>query len=276
MDRMNIWFVRNARWILGGCGGVVGAIVSQLNPVEGESWLGVVFETVLWFGISMALVSLALVWGVGIYQRRFKFPRELAVNMLIGGGLAGGVGGGVAQAVFGSISFESLLSVQLFKASCWGLAGGIVGALFCKVVPNMTSVRGAVGGALGGSVGGALFVSLGELLPLVGGHIVGIGVLGASMGLALSLADRLYRKAWLEVVWAPSETTTVALGEQPVRIGGGDDHVFIYSLPAGAMKIVIEGGEIVLIRAPGERKTILKDGSSIAVDGIKIGVHTKS
>lgn len=277
---MKNFLMQNARVVFGACGGVAGAVFSQLAP-EGdlESASSLIFATAIWFGINMAVVSLALAWGAGVHQRRFAFPRELAFKIMLGGAFAGCVAGGVAQLVFGSIDFESEGTQELTKAACWGVAGGTVGVLLCRVVPNMSWLRGGIGGFLGGGVGGGLFVGsyalLGEI-PEFLGHAIGIGVLGAAMGLSLGLADRLYRKAWLEILWAPKETTTVALGLQPVRIGGGDDHVYVHGLTPGAMNIVMEGGDIVLTRSSKSGQDILKDGSLISVGSVQVKVHAQS
>ncbi len=113
------------------------------------------------------------------------------------------------------------------------------------------------------------------LFPQFLGRIIGFGVMGAALGLALTAADAIFRSAELEVVWARDETTVIPLGPRPVYIGGGDDHVPIAGLPEHAIAITFEGGRIRSLEAASGRKSDLKDGSRIQVGRVELVIRAK-
>jgi hypothetical protein len=140
--------------------------------------------------------------------------------------------------------------------------------------------RGVVAGALGGSLGCIGFLiamkHLGSSAPLVVGPLLGIGFLGATLGLAVIIVETCFRAASLEILWAPKEATSVTLGPKPVYLGGGDDHIYVRGLPEHAAGVVLEEGKVQYIDQKTSKKTELRDGSKIKIGQIEVMVKAKS
>ena len=87
---------------------------------------------------------------------------------------------------------------------------------------------------MGGAAGALAF--LGATLALrgmpggdAGGRVLGAILLGLALGLMLALAERIARKAWLEVCYGGGESRTVNLGVEPVSIGSNTRAATIYA-----------------------------------------------
>jgi len=153
--------------------------------------------------------------------------------------------------------------------------GALLGWRLSAVLPNLGFFRGVTAGALGGILGGIGFLFTAILFPQFIGRIIGFGVLGASLGVALVAADALFREAVLEVHWAPNEVTSLPLGSRPIYIGGGDDHVPISGLPEHASSISFEKGSIHYSDLITGRKADLKDGSKIKIGRVELVIKAK-
>lgn len=108
------------------------------------------------------------------------------------------------------------------------------------------------------------------------GRMVGIGILGASLGLCIVAAESFLRAAVLEVTWAPNEVTTITLGKTPITIGGGDDHIYVSTLPPGAIQITMHEGVITCSKYDSKQPTQLKNGSEIQIGTISARVKATS
>jgi hypothetical protein len=100
--------------------------------------------------------------------------------------------------------------------------------------------------------------------------------MGAALGLALVVAELLFRKAVLEVIWAPKEVTSVTLGAQPVYIGGGDDHIHVSGLAQHAAAVTFDQGKIEYCDGATGQKTALKSGSRIKIGTVEILVRAQT
>ena len=128
-------------------------------------------------------------------------------------------------------------------------------------------------GFAGGAVGGIGFLVVSGLFQVTVGRFVGVAILGAALGIAMYLAENLFREASLEVIWAPNETSRVSLGAQPISIGGGEDHVFVRSLSPHVSSIVFQNGQIEHIETASGKRTPLQDGSRLRIGPINLVVH---
>jgi len=108
----------------------------------------------------------------------------------------------------------------------------------------LAATRGTIAGLVGGWVGGMGFLLVAGMIAESLGRMLGIGIMGCALGLAIVIAEALSREASLEVIWAPREITSLSLGPTPITIGGGDDHVYVSGLPPRAATIVLEHGGI--------------------------------
>ena len=205
---------------LGFSGGACGALLAGLVPeISATSALGLVFHTGLWSAAFTAILTLGLFTAGEIYNRRPWLSSVTLRKALPAGAIAGAIAGVIAQAVFTVQMGSEVVREFIFKPACWGLMGALLGWRLSSAIPNLGLGRGVAGGSLGGFLGGLAFVISGIFLPEALGQMIGIGLLGAALGLAIVAIEALFREAYLEVVWAPKETTCVTLGSTPVFIG---------------------------------------------------------
>lgn len=267
---------RNKHFLFGGLGfvgGAVGALVADLVP---EGWarspITHVGYTALWGAIFSAGILVGLTVALEIYAGRKRPSAEKIKSALSAGLLAGALAAGIAQAVFGAYRFEGL-GRFIFQSGCWGLAGSILGWRLSRSIPNLGAMRGAVAGLAGGWIGGMGFLLVSSLSAEVVGHLVGIGVLGGALGLAMVIVEAMFREASLEVMWAPREITVLSLGPKPISIGGGDDHIYISGLPPRAATVSLEKCKIYYTDMLTGKKTEFRDGSRIKVGRVEMIVH---
>jgi hypothetical protein len=121
--------------------------------------------------------------------------------------------------------------------------------------------------------GGMGFLVVAGLFAEMIGRMLGVGILGAALGLAIVIVEALFREASLEVIWAPREVTTLSLGPKPISIGGGDDHVHLSGLPRRAASVAMEQGKIYYTDTATGKKTEFRDGSRIKVGKVEMVVH---
>jgi hypothetical protein len=267
---------RNKHLLFGGLGfvgGAIGSLTAELLPEwAGQSVFLSIGRMALWGAVFAAGILLGLTWALEIYSGR-KYPSGKKLkNAILSGLLAGAIASGIAQAVFRLRQFADF-GLFIFQSGCWGLAGAILGWQLSRTIPNLGTSRGVVAGLVGGWVGGMGFLVVSGLFAEAIGRLLGIGVLGAALGLAIVIVEALFREASLEVIWAPREITMLSLGPKPITIGGGDDHVHISGLPHRAAIITLEGGKIYYSDTATGRKTEFRDGSRIKVGKVEMVVH---
>lgn len=217
------------------------------------------------------LISLGLaflLWGgQNAYLRRPPYTKQGCLKLVQGGALAGTAAGLVAQAglwLFAQGNASGFLQGVSFVIA-WGVLGALLGRGISAVVPNLKWQTALAAGATGGVVAGASFLLSATALGDVAGRLVGAGILGAAIGYAIAFVEEIARAASLIVRWGPKETTTISLGTTPVTIGGGDDHVFLRGLPAGAYRVWMERGKIFCMDQKSGRQSELKDNSTFTV-----------
>lgn len=262
---------------MGAIGGSFGSLVAELLPEFGTGIVNDALHTGAWSGTFAALLTVFLVWAGEIYRRGPQPSAATLLKALASGAIAGGIAGAIAQAVFyfsGDV-FSPLVREFVVKPLCWGLMGVLLGWRFSTTIPNLGFGRGAIGGAVGGIVGGIGFVAAGMFVPEVLGRMVGVGVLGLALGLAIVTAETLFRAAALEVIWGPKETMTVTLGDRPVTIGGGDDHVFLPDLGPSIASVGLSHGKIFYTDKVSGKRTELRDGSRLEIGKVTVVVRAK-
>jgi len=178
--------------VLGAIGGLVGWQISNL--------LGLSFASNIYLGEAIvgALVGLSIGLLIGLTEGMLtRNPVQAAKSGLFSGLLglvAGAIGLPLSEWLFQSVGagvFGRVLGWSLFGLLI-GLAEGLVG--------RSQVWKGMLGGLLGGAVGGALLEASHSWLqdPLLG-KVVGLVLLGASVGAFISLIMVLLSCAWLEV-----------------------------------------------------------------------------
>ena len=270
---------QNKKILFGGMGfigGVTGALFGELASPErtSESMLALIASSALWGALIAVGILIGLTWALDIYAGRTR-PSGVKLKGAIGSGLvAGAIALGIAQAVYGAHGFSGMGGF-FFQSGCWGLAGAILGGRISRAIPNLKSGRAMLAGFIGGGAGGMGFLIISGLLVAVLGRAIGVGILGAALGLAMVIVEELCREASLEVIWAPKETTVLSLGARPISIGGGDDHVYIRGLPHRSATLQLEEGRIQYTDTATGKKTEFRDGSRIKIGKVEMVVHAK-
>ena len=178
--------------VLGAIGGLVGWQISNL--------LGLSFALNIYLGEAIvgALIGLSIGLLIGLTEGMLtRNPVQATKSGLFSGLLglvAGAIGLPLSEWLFQSVGagvFGRVLGWSLFGLLI-GLAEGLVG--------RSQVWKGMLGGLLGGAVGGALLEASRRWLqdPLLG-KVVGLVLLGASVGAFISLIVVLLSRAWLEV-----------------------------------------------------------------------------
>jgi hypothetical protein len=261
--------------VCGFAGGAAGALLAELGPNFGLELVPLVAYTTLWSAVGAALITVALFAAGEIYNRK-PFSSGMYMKGLIAGFISGSIAGFVAQSVFSFSGEPNFFNQVIFRSICWGIMGSLLGWRLSTVVLNLGTIRGVVAGGIGGFLGGFGFLIASSFLAEVPGRMFGLGLLGVSLGIAVVAIEELFRFARLEVMWAPGEVTSITLGDKPVHIGGGDDHVYIHGLPEHALAVVLEGGKVQCIDAASSRRSELKEGSKIQIGKVEVVVRTKN
>jgi hypothetical protein len=206
------------------------------------------FSTGAWFAIFGSAVASALLAGASKYSRGgFALGASLRSGILTGV-LCGFLSGAVAEWIF-QLGPNSLLQII-----CWGVAGGLLGFGLSHAVPNLGRLRGLVAGAAGGWLGGAAFLAIGAGLGQGPGRIAGLAIIGSAIGGALIAAEAAFGKAWLEIAYGPKERKMLALGREPVTVGGVPNSatVWLRQGPSPAHRYWLEEGRIWLDEGRGK------------------------
>ena len=255
-------------------GAAIGSLLAEALPtaLARSGFLLTLLHVALWSAIISAPLTLALFWADLIYRRGRLLNREIIKPALLTGALAGAISGAVAQAVYSIDIGSGLVKHVLIRSLCWGIMGAILGWRLSTRVPNLGSLRGTLAGLAGGILGGLGFVAFVSTLPEYLGRMVGVGILGAALGLAIITVEKLFRTATLNVLWGPRETTSLSLGITPVSIGGGDDHVWLKGLPPKAIVVWIERGKVFCKDQQTGKQTELKDGATFTVAKVQFQI----
>lgn len=178
--------------ILGAIGGLIGWQISGLlglsfvgNLLVGEMIVGALvgFSIGLFIGVTEGLIA--------------RNPVQAGRAGLIGGLLglvAGAIGLPLSEMIF------QMVGAGIFgRALGWGVFGTLLG-LAQGIIGQAQIWKGAVGGFIGGAVGGILLEwAQRSLQNPMAGKAAGLVLLGASVGLFISLIVVLLSRAWLEV-----------------------------------------------------------------------------
>lgn len=181
----NVW----ARDALAGAviGGLLGFFLNALDPLRDGAWLKL-FRTTSW-------------------------------------GAAAGAAGGAVGLVVGEVLLGLFRGGAAGRAASWAILGlgiGLSQGLASRSRDRL--VYGLIGGGIGGFVGGFLFEALRAGLGdddrsarLSQGF--GMVILGAGLGLCLSLVEQVMRRAWVQVLSGRQEGRAYALVVRRSRLG---------------------------------------------------------
>jgi hypothetical protein len=262
--------------LLGFGSGALGGLVAEITgPDQKGTYVISLISVALWAALAAMVIAIGLYWAINVYSHRKTDWPVLLKKAIPAGLVAGAISGSVAQAIFGLLQFQSGSLMQLtFQAGCWGIMGCLLGLALSFSIRNLGALKAIIAGAIGSFIGGFGFLLSGIFIPATLGRMFGIGILGAALGLSLIIVEERYRSAYLEVHWAPNESSKFTLGSRPISIGGGsEDDIFVYGIPHHAMSLWLERGKLKgIYHVTGEHKE-LHDGSPIKFGKIEMIVR---
>jgi hypothetical protein len=174
-------------------GAIGGLFASQISNLLGLSFTNTFYLNVLIVG---ALVGVLIGLFIGITEGLLTRNPVLALKAGAIGGVVGAAGG--LGLVLGEYLFQRVGAGVLGRALGWGAFGAMIG-LAQGIVGRSEMWKPTVGGFVGGALGGALLELARIRLDLATGKAVGMVVLGAAVGLFISLIVVALSRAWLEV-----------------------------------------------------------------------------
>jgi hypothetical protein len=195
-------------------------LVVEKPPVTTPPWSWRLIVVLgVWTAFLTLGLSLALVAGQNRYLGRPFLLGDQARVVVLGAVAAGLVAGGLGQALLSLFTRFGLPPGVGFVLG-WLLLGALVGRGVGFFIPNLSAVRATAAGAAGALLGALFFLGASALAGDVAGRLAGAALLGAAVGLMVALVEVAFRKAWLEVTYAPREVAAVNLGPEPVSLGG--------------------------------------------------------
>jgi len=198
--------------IFGAIGGLIGWLASNL--------LGLSFTSNLY--VSEAIVGALVGLSIGLLIGITEGVLTRNIIQILKSGLFSGLLGAVAGAIGLPLSeflFQKLGGGLAGRALAWGLFGLLLG-LAQGVVGKSQAWKGMLGGLLGGGLGGALLeISHIYFANPLTGKMIGLLLLGASVGAFISLIVILLSRAWLELTSGKLKGTEFIL-DKFMRRGG--------------------------------------------------------
>jgi hypothetical protein len=206
--------------IAGALGACAGNIPTEFfNPFDDtHTFIDTILHVAFWAGLIGLGISVALFMYQNVYAKRSPFSVGISSTIVMGL-VIGGLAGGLAQVVFAFTNNISVSAEIISRIVCWGLFGLGVGWSVTTFVPNFPKQRALLASFIGGLIGGALFRASFGFIHEIAGRFIGIASLGFAIGLVISYMEEVLREAWLTVVWAKNETTSVSLGAKSVILG---------------------------------------------------------
>lgn len=271
--------------LTGASGGLVGAglaivaaeIVLSALGTKDEFFTSVLATGVL-FGVFASTLSLILLAGIRFYHRqhmRWALSVAVAVSTLFAGALAGALCQLISNFLTESPGEGNpITATPIVFVAASILVGALLGVTLSRCVPNLQPLRGLNAGLIAGVASGlatAGLVVLDFAAPVW--RLAGLAVLGSALGAATAFVERRFRDAVIEIEWEPNQTTRVGLGDKPITIGGGKDHILIPGAPAHVSSVALRNGQIEHIETSNSKRTPLKDGSKLRVGGLVMVIH---
>ena len=204
-------------------GGMIGAVLSEVIQGGGESRFfnnSLEVSTGVWFALALLGIGAAMSVSQGIAERNPEKSGQAALLAIPASLVGGFIAGVIAQSVYGPLS-ESGLPNEIPRAVGWAIAGGLGGAAVGAGFRSFIRVRNcAIGGLAGGFVGGLAFNTVGEIVGSgFSSRFVGITLIGALMGLAVGLIDKVTVTSFIEQAMREGAPIRFSLFDQSTILG---------------------------------------------------------
>jgi hypothetical protein len=204
-------------------GGVIGAVLSEVIQGGGESRFfsdSLEMSTGVWFALALLGIGAAMSVSQGISERNPEKSSQAALLAIPASLVGGFIAGVIAQSVYGPLA-DSGLPNEIPRAVGWAIAGGLGGAAVGAGFRSLVRVRNcAIGGLAGGFVGGLAFNTVGEIVGSgFSSRLVGITLIGALMGLAVGLIDKVTVTSVIEQAMREGAPIRFSLFDQSTILG---------------------------------------------------------
>lgn len=266
-------------------GGVLGMLAGEfVTDWEASDFFDLLLSTATWTACIAAVATPCIVLVLALLnQTTAGLGARLTFGSFVGA-VCAFVSGAAAQYVYSYLLFITGADLEfsmgpnvLARSIAWAFAGLGIGVGQAVLSGSGRRVsNGLLGGLLGGALGGLLFDPIGEALWTVGINfgngavmrLIGLAVMGLSIGGSIGLVSRARRQAMLKVVGGPFfgkefliDTTETLIG----RVGGC--HVVLFKDPAVAPQHAV-----VRTAGNGYRLEALA-GSPVHVNGRNVHSH---
>lgn len=290
-------------------GGVVAALLGRLIPEDAPVFAAnLAFTAILIFCVSLAVtLTDAARTGSG---EKVKKAALLAIPIALGASLVFGL---VAHLLYTSMveplvnaAFDDLESgaktqaqaesyIELWLHPIRGLAWAIVGAgagLTVGAVSKSSrrTVITVIGGAIGGFLGGFLFdfIAQSEGTEFLA-QIVGMGLTGLLVGLAIGALEEARKSAWIEIAAGGMAGKQFIIYQDAVTIGsspncnitvikdpGVEPEAAVIRLGRGEPEASATGAGVLNIDGRMQQRATLRDGSTITLGSTVLIFREKS
>lgn len=283
------WLLRLPKWLVfavaGAVGGLVANALSEFFPTRNiESELGVFITTIPW-SIAVCLgIATFIVIAQNVLLRKPAMSASQIKTLLIGSVIGGGMAGFLAQGLY-LVSANNLLPTDLppgikpndeqmlailahfflARSVAWALMGGVIAYGMSLFIANLKPFWATLGGTLGGFFGCIGFLTIGIFFENdTASRLLGMGILGACIGVMVAAVESFCKEAWLKVIYAANESTTVNLGSKSVSIGSGTkDTIYAANTGDKFLEYRLENG-LILCRKHGHETPISIGDKQIA------------
>lgn len=242
---MNANLTKASRFGLAGAvAGLVSAIFGEAiyKYIYGETLISVLLGGVFWFGFLGLFLTAFLMSYLAVYFHSKPNWNLIVILSLKSGFSYAALVGGFAEYVFRIYGGSEPLRLLV-----WSLASGLIGLVVSIRIPNLSIVRGIIGGAFGGFMGCLLwmFVTF-FVVGDQGGRLIGCMVIGFMIGMMLVFADNFGRAIWLEIAYGPQDIVNISLGIEPIILGSDSKicTVYIEGVLPQAVRFWKEGGVV--------------------------------
>jgi hypothetical protein len=229
----------------------------------------------LWTALLTIGLSLALIAGQNRYLGRPWLSGNQAVIVTLGALAAGLVAGGLGQMLL-NLFTRLRIPPEIGFIVGWLLLGALVGRGVCFFIPNLNALHATLAGAAGALLGALFFQGAAWLGGDVAGRLMGAALLGGAVGLMVALVEAAFRKAWLEIAYAPREVAAVNLGPEPVSLGGDGRACTILARGAApiALRYWFRDGQVMCEDVAAGKASPVLSGHHRSVGALTVTVRT--
>ena len=256
--------------IMMGVGVVTGLLIASLLH-----WLFLRAALLYYIVLFPAWILAGGILGLVVNRLNYTVHESQAFRRGYVAGLVGIVLLFIADAI--GVAPAMILTDMTTRIIGWIILGAVLGRGMALFVPNLDHLKAMLASSVGGLIGAITFLlscdHLGEML----GRILGVGVLGSSIGLMTALVELASRDLWLEVSHN-GDVSSVNLGRNPVIV---DDNGVISTksangTPTAGLRYGVEDGRVTCEDLTYGHQVGVSPGTMRTLNKTTITIHGSS